>query len=63
MKIQIVHEVVSEGKSSVLLSWRELGYLSDTVRQALNEAEVVSRIGEQEALSIKAGMRMSWANV
>ncbi|KAL5468797.1 hypothetical protein EMCRGX_G029917 [Ephydatia muelleri] len=43
---------------------RELHYLSDTDRQALlNEAGVVSRIGAQEALAIKAGMGMPLAKL
>ena len=55
--------MVSQGEFSALLR-RELHYLSDTDRQALlNEAGVVSRIGAQEALAIKAGMRMLWVKL
>ena len=63
IEMQTVREVVSQGESSALLR-RELHYLSDTDRQALlNEASVVSRIGAQEALAIKAGMGMPWAKL
>ena len=60
---KLVREMVSQGESSALLR-RELHYLSDTDRQALlNEAGVVSRIGAQEALAIKAGMGMPLAKL
>ena len=56
--------MVRHGESSALLR-RELHYLSDKDRQAqLNDAaSVVSRIGAQEALAIKAGMGMPWAKL